>query len=45
MNRTFIIAIILLCVLFHFSCKTIKRNNCDCPNFSNKDIKKEANNL
>lgn len=33
MNKTIILFIFLLLTMITISCKTLKKNNCDCPKF------------
>ena len=38
MNKTIILFIFLLLIITTISCKTLKKNNCDCPKFGTDDV-------
>ena len=38
MNKSIILFIIFIFIMITLSCKTLKKNNCDCPNFGNDYI-------
>ena len=44
MNKTTLLTISLLFILFFTSCKTLKKNNCDCPHFGTTPVKNSETN-
>ena len=39
MNKATIFTISILFILLFTSCKTLKKNNCDCPHFGTTPVK------
>ena len=44
MNKATILTIFMLFILLFTSCKTLKKNNCDCPHFGTTPVKNSETN-